>query len=270
MKQAVGIIYFIFILVLGLASLYGVMVPQNSPSSIVETMQVSSFKDGISLYQINRDSYYTDSPYNDYFLDQNDNRVSFLPKETVINNNYLSNFHKSHLVDIKQAIEGYFRLITPSISYQIPGEKEIRYTTVINQNTINIDTNVTNLTNFKPLKIGSTLLYSAVDFIFDSQGNLYTYKTEDDIAEFNSQFGLTLVTKPEEARVEIPDRVVFIVNPTFSSILVIRANNYQTLWVNRSARLIEVEQSAMNENNNYKNTITVEVYKNLSEAFKAL
>lgn len=263
-----NLFFFTVLLFLGLASLYGVLVPDNVPVKTVGVMQLSAFKNGLSLYQANRPYYYSMSAYNDYFLLADGNRSVFLSKEEIKDNRFTTNFHTSHTKDIANAILAYFNAANPQISFY--GEnKEIEYDTESSNNALIITRRVKANGN-NPQVLGTTFTYYGIDFIYDKSGNLYAYQSEEELANFARFYGVVLNLKTEEFRIPIPDKTAVIVSPYLAGAIVVRANDNQTLWVNRNTKMIEVEEQANPQDGYYTTSLTVEVYENPKEAQRAL
>ena len=267
-RFVINIFFFIVLIFLGLASLYGVLVPDNVPLKAVGAMQLSAFKNGLSLYQANRPYYYSFSPYNDYFLLADGNRSVFLSEEEIKDNRFTTNFHTSHLKDIENAILAYFNGADPQITFY--GEnKEIEYYTESSNNTLTI-TRRAKANGDNPQTLGMTLTYYGMDWVYDKLGNLYAYQSDEEIASFARFYGVVLKLKTEEFRIPVPDKIVVIVSPYLASIIVVRATDNQTLWVNRNTKTIEVEERVNPQDGFYSSSLKVEVYESPREAQKAL
>lgn len=265
----INIFFFIVIIFLGIASLYGVLVPDDVPVRAVDTMQVAAFKSGLALYQGNRQHYYAFSPYSDYLILKEDARSSFFSQEEIEKDRFTTDLHSSHFLDIRNAIFSYFNIVSPSIKYT--GEdKEIEYLSEVVDNSLVITRNLKIKTNNPPRILGTTISYLSTDFVYDKTGNLYTYQSEDDKERFASLYNVHLSQKIDESRIKISDDSIVIFNPYLSSVIVVRIKPSQMIYVNRNTRLIEVEESVTTESSVYTTSFKVEIYNNPIEAQKYL
>lgn len=264
-----NLVYFIIFLFLLVASLYGATTPQNKPIKAIGTMQIAPFKDGISIYQGHTGEYYVFSPFNDYAINEDQTRSSYISTQELTDNKFKSTFKEFHLIEIKKTIEGYLGTINPSINFRT--QKNIKYSTNINKNRLTINTDISFPDNNSvPRILGSTISYQGTDFIFDTKGNLYNYLSDNDISSFKNIYKIHLASSLDELRIHIPDGKIIIVNPHMTGVIVIRSQKGQNLWVNRNFRLIEVEKMITPKDDRYTTTLHVEVYKNLEEAQKTL
>jgi len=260
---------FIVLILLGLASLFGVLVSDNVPVKAVGTMQISAYKNGLSLYQGNRQYYYTFSPYNDYFLVSDGNRGVFFSEEEIKDNRFTTNLHTSHLKDIKNAILAYFNEADPRIIF-FGENKEIEYYSESSSNVLTVSRRIKANGNNNPQVLGTTFTYYGMDFIYDKSGNLYVYQADEDIANFAGSYGVSLKLKTEEFRIPIPDKTIIITSPYLASTIIIRVKDNQTLWVNRNTKMVEVEEQVTPQDGYYTTHLKVEVYENPKEAQKTL
>lgn len=270
MKQfVINIFIFLVLIVLGLTSLYGMPVPDNSPAGVVGPMQMAAFKNGLSLYQVNRPYYYTFSPYSDY-LEMNDGTRNILvsPKK-VKEDKVTSDLHASHLEDLKNSILSYVGMVSPHITFSTGG-KIIRYSSEINDDKVKVS-RVLHAKDTKNVKSsGLALNYFWEDFVFDKSGNLYTGKSEEDIADFEKIYGIRLTAQNSDLRVEIPEKELVIVNQYLSSVIVVKVPKNATLWVNKNSRTIEAEENIEGKKGDITSSLIVEVYQSPQEAKKSL
>ncbi len=266
MKEFIKSIFFFTILIfLGLVSLYGVLVPDNVPVKATGVVQFGVFKTGLALYQGDRPYYYTFSPYNDYFVLSDGSRNNFFSQEEIKEKRFTTNMHRSKIKDIRSVILSYFGLALPQISYY--GEnKQIDYFSQVRDNKVTITRRFKVEGSNSPQIFGSTLNYYGIDFVYDKSGNLYGYKSEDEIANFAKFYGITFTAKTEDSRTEVLDKTIIIVNPDVAGAMVVKANENQILWVNRNTRMIEIEEQSVPTNGYYTTTINVEVYENPGQA----
>lgn len=253
MKQFITNLFIITVFVfLGLVSLYGVLVPDNVPVKAIGVMQLSVFKNGLALYQGDRLYYYTYSPYNDYFVLSDGSSKTFFTQEELNEKRFTINIQSSKIKDIQTAILSYFGLAMPQITFY-GKNKQIDYLSLVSDNKMIITRRFKIEGSESPQIFGSTLNYYGLDFIYDKSGNSYGYKSENEIAG-------------GDFRTEIQDKTLVIVNPDIAGVIVVKANENQTLWVNRNTRMIEIEEQIFPTNGYYTISINVEVYENQRQA----
>lgn len=259
--------YLGLVVFLGLACLYGIIVPEYVPVVAVSPFTLGKYENGLSLTQTNKHYYYTVSPFNDYFL-SGTVRSTFFTKEEVLNNSYTSDFNSSHIVNIIDGINNYFDKNTPSISFAGVGNKSVSYLSKVEGNKVTVTGVFTPESGKSPDTLGITLSYSGIDFVFDKQGNLYTFREDADVEYFNKLYGVSLIKQPDKLHPQINDREIYIFNPQISGIIKVKAKANQRLYLNREARLIEVEQDVKNLNNQYAINIDIELFQDPQEALK--
>lgn len=260
--------YFALFILLLTASLLGVIVPDNTPVRSVGNMQIANFKNGLSLFQGNRQYYYTFSPFNDYFVSTDGSRNTLISGNEAQENLYKSTFHASGIKDIANSILSYFNATSPSIKFVT--DKEAAYSSKVDGNTVTISRDFKLGRGISVQTLGSTMPYYGMDFIYDKDGNLYTLQSEEDISSFEKLYRIKLAKKTEEFRIGIPGKSLAIVNPYVAAVMVLKANDNQTIWVNRNAKMIEVEEQVTPMLNDYSTSLKIEIYSNTQEAQKYL
>ena len=260
-KTIISVVAFFSFLILCAVSLYGVILPENTPVTSVGGMQLATFKNGLSLFQGNRGYYYSVSPFNDYEIVDGNSRSSLIWQDEVEHNTYTTDFNKSYFSHIIESLQGYFGWTTPTISFA--NTKQINYTSDVNKNIATITTTVQTPDDAHIL--GITFSYTGKDFVYDKTGKLYNFKDELEIQNFKKIYGISLnMSSSENLRPAILTKSIIIVNPYLSSVMLIRANKDQKMYINRNAKLIEIEKLV--QKNNYTNTVTIEVYPDPNEA----
>lgn len=257
----------VFFVLIG-ASLYGVLTPDNVPVAKVGSMQLAPFKNGLSLYQGYRGYYYIFSPFNDYFITNDGVRRTFISEKELSQKKFKSSYKSSHWDDIIQTVKSYLEI--PQLIISFNSKRAIGYEAEISKNSA-IVKNLVILSDQEktPRILGSTMSWQASDIVFDKTGNLYNYLLLKDIENFESTYGIKLHQDLGELRVPVADGKIVIVNPSLSSVLVVKALPNQRMFINREWRLVEVEQLAKTDTV-YHTSIKIEVYESPKEAIKAL
>ncbi|MDD2823544.1 MAG: hypothetical protein PHQ59_05725 [Candidatus Daviesbacteria bacterium] len=265
MKKLSTSLFFCFLLVLlGVSFLYGVLVPRDNQAKSVGSMQIAAYKNGLALYQQNKPYFYTISPFNDYFFSKEGIRSSLITKQDIDQNNFKSSFKLSHLEAVKDNLKGFFGLVQPNIMYETK-DFQVRYDSKFINNSVSINRHIT-LKNGGILPIlGTTLTFSGADFIYDKSGNLYSYQTEQDIASFEKFYGIHLQYKSGDPRVLIEDKTIFIMNPFLASVLEVKADATQSLYIDLSNQMVEIQDTASWQGSENNSSITVSVYDNPKE-----
>src|SRR5438105_2893918 len=114
---AKSLFFFLAFHLLIFASLYGVSVPNNSPAVAVGSMQLSTYKDGLVLYQGFRGQNYNISPFNDYTTAEDGKRTSFITADELKQGNYNSTYNRPHWDAVNEFIKTYLGILTPEISF---------------------------------------------------------------------------------------------------------------------------------------------------------
>lgn len=260
--------FFTLFILLGIASLLGVVVPDNVPTRSVGSMQIAPFKNGLSLYQGNRPYFYTFSPFNDYYVTDDGLRNTIISEGEVQEIQYKSTLRTSQAKDITRSILSYFNAANPSIKFIT--DKEAEYSTKVNGNAVTVTHDFKFRKDISVQSLGSTIPFYGIDFIYDKEGNLYTKQSDEDIVSFEKFYGIKLTKKTEEFRIAIPEKSLIIVNPNVASAIVVKASDSQTMWVNRNTRMIEVEEQIIPLSGEYRSSMNVEIYENPQEAQKYL
>lgn len=245
------------------AGLYGVMLPNNPQVSAVSSMQIAPYPDGLSFFQDYRRLYYRFSPFNDYWIDQRNNRSSFISVPEIENRWYTTDLAKTHAENIGRTIYSYITGGSPSITFTTPGITA-HYQSVVNANTTVIYRTITFADTVNAARTGMTISYNGDDIVFDSAQNAYNYWDTRDLDSVTISSGITLTPKTDRLHISIPEKVVYITNPRAAFVIIVRAQPNQELRVNRDARLIEVEE-IVQPGSSYKTSMTVEIAHNPQE-----
>lgn len=254
-------------------SLYGARIHETTPVMAVGSMQIAPFKNGLSLYQGYRGQYYAFSPFNDYLLDATGSRSSLITEDEANQGSYRSNLHTSRVADITNAIKSYFGISSPTITFWT--NKSIKYTAYIDKNKLQVKRDIFFPYGInQPHKVATTLAFHGGDFVFDATGTLYNYQTSSDIGAFEKIYGIHLTQNLTDFRMIVPDQIIYIVNRYVSGTIVVRAGEQQQLYVDRNAKLIEIEETVVpikeRESAHYQTTMQVEVFQTPKEAITSL
>ncbi len=261
-----NILLFTVFIVLGLTSLFGVIIPDNLPVSSVGYFQLAPFQDGLSLYQSQnlQRYYYVFTPFNDYIIDENNTRQNLINKTSEKEKGYSVNLYKrSKWENIFFAIASYLNIVSPSIRYL--GPDDISYQSKVNGNKMVIERNLNTNKSINSQISGITMSYYSGDFIYTPDGNLYTYQSQEDINLFKKLFGINFIPEYEELRIPVSGKTVLIMNPNIPGLIKITAGSDQKIWVNRQLRLVEVEQKVSSQKS-FINSINLEIVDNSSFA----
>ncbi len=257
---------FITVILLCLFSLYGVVTPNNNPYSSFGFFHLAPFPNGLSLYQPGRNIYYAFSPLNDYFV-ENGKRNTLISPQDYSGNVYRNDLDKSKFEKIKDTLLSYFLKGEPEISYT--GKENIRYISVKNDNGFTITREYTSNPNSKPEQTALTLLYKSGDYVFDEIGNLYSYKSDNEIDLFYRKYGFQLRPTGDNLTKDVFGNKICVVNPNLFGVICLVSGKDQTIAVNRNSSLVEVEQKAVADTKGfYKSTVKVVIADSPKEAFR--
>ncbi len=259
-----SILFFILLVLLLVGAAYGVLRPEHSSVSAVGPLQVAAYDNGISLYQNFRGEFYTISPFNDYFVSENDTRNSLIDSEELANNSFVTSFAKPSVLRIYESVGNYFGIVTPSISYYAPS-KTIDYETKVNKNSVIISKTTTLPKKTVVKKLGTTISFSSGDLIYDIKGNLYTYAPEETLALLKQAYGVTLTPSLNDLTIPVPGKTLYIYSPKVAGVVAIYASKNQNLTINRNAKLIQIEELPVKSNGKYKTSIKISTFENPKE-----
>lgn len=264
-----GIFYCFLLFLLGLASFYGVLVPERIPVMPIGNMQLSTFERGLALYQQGKPYYYTISPYNDYIISGEGVRSSLITNQELADKAFTADYKNSYLAEVRDSLLGYFNLIVSNISYNTENYR-IKYTSQSKNNELLISRYLSvNKGNLPPLS-GMTLTYSGADFVFDKSGHLYNYQSDENLKIFELLYGMHLDYEPESLGTLVGDKRLFIMNPLLASTIVIKVGDDQSLYIDRVNKIIEIQESGLIQGSYLINTIEMEIFNNPKEAMKSL
>lgn len=254
---AISILFFLLFVLFCLGAAFGVLRPEHSSVSSIGPLQVAAYDNGISIYQNFRGHYYSTSPFNDYLITSSGKRTALIGSQELTDGSFTTSFAKPTFARIYESVGNYLGFVTPSITYFTQG-KTIDYKTSLKGNRMTLTTTVSLKKEAKVKEIGSTISFNSGDFIYDSQGKLYTYIPENTLQLFANTYGTTLTPTLEDLNIVVPSKTVFLYNPEVAGVIAIHAGRNQTLQINRDAKLIEITQKPNPENINLQ-SISVEI-----------
>ena len=257
---------FITVILLCLFSLYGVVTPNNNPYSSFGFFHLAPFSNGLSLFQPGRNIYYAFSPLNDYFV-MNGKRKTLISSQDYSGNVYNNDLDKSKFEKIKNTLLSYLLRGETEISYR--GKENIRYTSIKNENGYTITREYIPEPNTKPEQTAITLLYKSGDYVFDETGNIYSYKSDNEIDLFYQKYGFQLRPTGDDLTKEVNGNMICIANPNLFGVICLASRKDQTIAVDRNSSLIKVEQKAVvNAEGSYKSSVKVVITDSPKEAFR--
>jgi len=245
-------------------SVYGAILPSNTPVALVGAMQLSSFESGLSLFQDYRRLYYSFSPFDDYIIDNQNNRRALITIEEIENRTYTSNANHNQAQKIADTVEMYLLGGAPDVSFETPS-MSVEYNSHTNGNQAQITKTVTLHPSTRVQSIGSTLSYNSDDIVFDSRENVYNYWNQNDLRILESLSQKTFQELMNNLHEDITDGQIYIMNPQATFILMVKTRENQTLSINRDARLIEIEEPAIKTDSSYHSTIDIQVFSSIKE-----
>lgn len=270
MKRLVGSGFFTGILIIaGLASIYGSLTAERSPVWAIGPLQLAQFSSGFALFQENRPYYFTFSPYNDYTISEDNSRNTLITKSEVEAKNFTTDLHSSHILDIRDVLLNYLNLDRPSLTF-VTSNYSFTYLAEIKNNKLTLTRYLQIKNNNMPKLVGSTVNYFGTDYIYDQSGRLYVFQQPEDIVRFNQLYGVNLTYEQGEDRIAVPGKTVVLINPSVAGALVIKAQGNQSLFVNRQARLIEIEEPTVKRGDFIITPMNIEIYSTYQEAQKHL
>lgn len=260
----ISLFFCILLIIIGIASLYGVLIPKNNPVKAVGVMQLAPFESGLALYQQDKRYYYSFSPYNDYIISGIGTKSSLITSDELNNKYFSTNFKTSHLAEIKNTLSNFFNFDTPKISYDTKNY-QISYQSKVDGRSITISRKVKIKNDKIPPISAMTITYAGADFIYDKFGHLYNFQNDEDLKLFEKLYGIHLEYQTGDPRISVGSKTLLVMNPLIASVMVISAKENQSLYVNRDNRIIEAEGVVDRHGNEFTNSIEVKVYNNPKE-----
>lgn len=249
---------FIFLIIV---SLYGVLIPHNSPAISAGNMQITPYKYGLYLDQNQRKIFYNFSPLNDFILNNDNSRNNLLTTRE----NYKSSFESSYWKGIIDSIKGYLNPKSTSIYFN--GKEQIMYTATTQGNKFTITRDVAFSSNNNSQKtLSMTMSFNGDDFVYDKSGNLYNGFLISNVEQFEKSYGISLNPSLGDLLIPIKDNVIFISNPNVAGTIAIKAKANQQLFVNINTKLIEIQEKISSKNGVYETSLNGEIFQNPKEA----
>lgn len=225
----------------------GAVFPNPFPQQTVGPFDLASFPTGLALYQINKSPhFYSISPLDDYYLDENNDRNPILTANDFQEKRFTTKTTSGTWEKYAYALQAYFQAVP--LFYSLDGKNDLQMTAEVHDQNIKIHKHVRIPSADKILALGNTFKLDMDDFAFDSSGVLYTNPSTELRQEFQEHYGITLTNAPTLTppnilpipRQKIESGVIIVHNPHMSGFLVIKAQPNQELWLNLQNYLIEV------------------------------
>jgi hypothetical protein len=267
----VSFLFFVLFVCILFTSVYGVYLPEDTLSFPVGRMLIGTFHNGLSFFESDRGYYYTFSPFNDYVINPDGSHTAFISQKELAQNSYITDIGVSHWYDIWQTIHAYTVGQSPSVTFVTHDKKNgFSYQSDITNNKATVFRKIYFNGDTTQKQLGLTLTFQSTDIVYDKEYNLYTYPLEDDLSMFETLYNIRLTPNRDMLRTQISDGVLIIVNPSISSTMVIKAQKNQKIYVNRDAKLIEIEESVNPTNKYYTTSLQMNVYTNPKEAHQTI
>jgi hypothetical protein len=231
----------LIILAICIVSVVGVTLPEHPELQAVGPFQLGIFSIDLALYQpLQNTHYYSMSPFNDYLITASQDRQALLSLDELRNKSF--QLIPSYPFDQKLAgtLMSYLQLTSPKVT--LKGSNTITYWTSVRGNNLTVYRQIEPLKNVSPIGVASTLSFDPEDYVFDSQGHLYTEKSPAEIALFQRLYNIVLTPNNSPDPQLVADSKVIIVNPHLTGQLVITKDANQLLQVDTRYGLVELIQ----------------------------
>jgi len=257
---------FIFLALVGIigVGVWGIKPSFDESYAQVGHFRLSAFPIGLAFYQQDRSFFYNISPYNDYYVDSLGRRYTFITKDDVIYGRFKTDLGEGLLKDRLDYLLTLFGRASPSITFR--DSPQLSYRAQINDREIVITRQISNYSPLDNLaSAGLTLGYDCRDFVFDSNKNLYSLKSEQEalaweLNKFDPPTDLVLPTWEEVAADKI-----FILSPTLTGIIQISAGGEQKLLINRTYCLVAVEETPFKTEGEIMDSMRIKILDNLGQ-----
>lgn len=257
MKEIIrNLLFFAVLVVILIIAILGLPTAKNTLVMPIGTMQISSFENGISLFQNNKGKFYAFSPFNDYYV-ENDIRKSLITVEEIEARSYSHNLNNNNFEKLFEMGEAYFRLDTPSIEFN--AANKIRYDTKLNGNSLIITKNASGIDSNNPTIQAFTIPFYSSDFVFDNEFNLYSYIPDRQLNLFELIYNKKFSSLLEELEITVPGKTLYIYNTQISGVIMVKATNSQTIKINRNAKLVEIEENISPKDGIYTQQLQIEI-----------
>lgn len=278
MKKAFSQLIADCLVFIGLVTLLLFGLLRLKPSSAIPFVCIGYFRlvpftKGLTLYQQDQPFFYNFSPYNDYFLNQEENYNALVTKEELMKGEFKADFGQNPIKKKLFYFLYLFGFYRPKITFK--GEsQEIRYHTEIKGNTVNIKRQIGGFSTVsKAQALGITISLDEQDFVFDQNFRLYT-KAADYLEVIEKFYGIRLTPEENTEKtyslwLEIPAQNVFIFNPNLPGVIQISANTNQKIMLNKIYHLIAVEEKGDFNDEKIESLMTIKILDGLEEIRKS-
>ncbi len=250
-----------------LFALFTVPLPTPLGTQSVGTFLFVSFPTGFAFYQnVSPSHFYSISPLDDFVVDSSGGR-STLATLDQLETGKKDTPAISKPTDVLLGLSSYFQ--APTLAYQSKGIYPALYKASFSGKTVTINRTIT--PNSTVLKLtGLTIKYGQDDFIFDQNGQIYNQKSAQDIDQFNQFYGVQLnkVSATDDLSA-LPVKKIILANPNLGGLIVVKATEHQTLWINRLNNAIEVvEAVTTQQTSSISASMSISVTDSAKEAIK--
>lgn len=267
-KLLQSLLFTVLFLILLCISMLGSISPKQL-SATAGSYQIAAFDNGLSVFQNSRGKYYTLSPFNDYELNPDRSRSSFISFEEIENKSFSQNADKNYVQKLTQSFMDYFGKNGEEITFQST-DKTITYSASVNGSHVKIERTVVFEDNSSPRILGTTVSFQGNDFVYDTKGNLFTYIPSSQIESFNKNSGTALLANLDLLQIPLADKKVFIVNPDLAGVIGVKGKPDQTVRINRDAKLIEIEELVKPKDGTYTSSFDIYLFESPEEGFMNL
>lgn len=247
-RQALGGLLLVVILLLSIW-----FVPLSEPTAVrsVDSLNIGEFPSGLAIYVKSGEqaSYYSLSPWNDYVVDKFGTKHLLASGEIPLSlNPNLTDLNRIKRIGI--AVTDYISLRKLSFHTSQPLETRY-YIDQLTDNALTINRQVTAEKLGQYTKTALTLTFNGDDVVYSPQSNkLLSAATLDQVRNFYNKYQLWLnaqeLTQEQLMQTpiswEVPSGEVVLFSPSLNKRLLITAQPSQRLFVNQTARTIELHQ----------------------------
>lgn len=259
---------FIFFIALCVGAFLGVSQPKNTLTRSVNTLQLTTSENGLSLFQGNTGEYFYFSPFQDSLTYGDGKKTGLITNDEVKKGVVKTNSSALNIPSVLETLMNYFTVTSPSMNFTT--DKYISYSSRIYSNNLTITRTIGNLKNVKIGQTSMSISFNSSDFVFDKDRNSYNYTDPELTAAFEHTFRTTLTPKTDELYITTPQKTIFIYSPKISGVIAIKALPFQRILIDRNSRVVQVESPVVIKNGTLKNEITVQIFNSPVEALKAI
>lgn len=208
----------------------------SKPSARAGGYFLSTTPSGISLYQPGKYAYYEFSPWNDYVLDAQENRIAFLPADKA------NRFHPVlpsgswvKLIENLTSALGYYQ---PVVTFD--GDYRMTYYGRVTGSGIDITRTVSAVPIDTVTATAHTMTFSRDDIVFDTKSILYTENTDSDIEFLKEYYNIPLARHDTKVRRAQANGTVYVINPRITGVLAVVPVYREAIWIDKDWKFVEV------------------------------